>query len=229
MSTALQTSLPSGGNQDVDSQPVEVLLSAIEHYAYCPRQCGLIYVESTYRENVYTVRGSLAHTRVDAGADTTAGLVRSKRNIPLWSESLGIRGKSDLVEFRANGPYPVEYKVGRRRSRPAEMQLCAQALCLEEMLGQPVAAGAIYYHGLRRRREVLIDEELRSQTIRTINDVRTMIEKQRLPAPVHDRRCKRCSINLICMPEIVSDPHRLRGLQGALFTPYNPEHSPEED
>ena len=217
-----------GGSQYADDEAVEVLLSAIEHYAYCPRQCGLIHVESTYRENVYTVRGSLAHARVDAGEETAAGDVRSKRNIPLWCESLGIRGKADLVEFRADGPYPVEYKVGKRRSAPAQMQLCAQALCLEEMLGQPVPAGAIYYHGLRRRREVQIDERLRAQTVAAIGDVRAMLVEKRLPAPVNDRRCQRCSLNWVCMPEIVGDPHRLRGLQGALYTPYSPEGSLED-
>ncbi len=119
--------------------------------------------------------------RVDSGVESTADNVRSRRNVPLWSDALAIRGKADLVEFSAAGPYPVEYKAGRRRSRPAEMQLCAQALCLEEMLGQAVTKGAIYYHGLRRRREAVFDAALRRMTLETIAAVRNMIRSQHLP------------------------------------------------
>lgn len=224
MTTTIERPLPGGSPHAADDD-AEVLLSAIEHYAYCPRQCGLIHIEATYRENVHTVRGSLAHARVHAGEVTITGGVYAERNIPLWSHSLGIRGKADLVEFHPEGPYPVEYKVGRRHSAPAQIQLCAQALCLEEMLGQPVPTGAIYYHGLRRRREVQIDDELRARTLSIIRDLRAMLQAQKLPVPVHDSRCKRCSLNLVCMPQVVGEPHRLRGLQGALFTPYEPQQA----
>jgi len=209
-----------GGDENSDDEAIEVLLSSIEHYAYCPRQCGLIYLEASYRENVYTVRGTQAHMRVDSGVESTADNVRSKRNVPLWSDELAIRGKADLVEFSAAGPYPVEYKAGRRRSQPAEMQLCAQALCLEEMLGQAVTKGAIYYHGLRRRREVVFDAALRRMTLETIAAVRNMIRSQHLPEPLNDRRCKRCSLVQVCLSQVVGEPMRLRGLQGALYTAY---------
>src|SRR2546421_12437828 len=102
--------LAEEGVFDVDE--IEVPVSALEHYSYCPRQCALIHVEQTFDENVYTIRGRLAHERVDAGDDTIRQGVRVMRGIPLWSERLGLRGKADLVEFRADGPYPVEYKVG---------------------------------------------------------------------------------------------------------------------
>src|SRR5437016_1534412 len=105
---------------DVDlgfEDEIEVLISAIEHYSYCPRQCALIHVEQSYAENVYTARGNLVHTRVDSGVDSTAQGVRSKRDVPLWSERLQLRGKADLVEFHVAGPYPVEYKVGKRHSQ----------------------------------------------------------------------------------------------------------------
>lgn len=202
-------------------EPVLILLSALEHYAYCPRQCGLIHVEATYRENVYTLRGNHAHARVDSGEQTQRADTMIRRGIPLWSERLGLIGKADLVEFRPTGPYPVEYKVGKRRSRPAEIQLCAQALCLEDMLGVAVPAGAVFYHGNRTRREVQFDPTLRAETERIIQAVRALMESQQLPVPVNDRRCKRCSLAVPCMPDVVADTDRLRGLQGALFTPYD--------
>src|SRR5437879_10980675 len=92
--------------------PIDVPISAIEHYSYCPRQCALIHVEQTFDENQFTIRGTLAHERTDQGADSVRSAVRTLRNLPLWSERWGIRGKADLVELRAVGPYPVEYKVG---------------------------------------------------------------------------------------------------------------------
>src|SRR3954470_4175210 len=122
---------------EIDSR-LDVPISAIEHYSYCPRQCALIHVEQTFDENVYPIRGNLAHERVDAAEETVRSDVRVARSVPLWSERYGLRGKADLVEFRADGPYPVEYKVGARRGRHADLQLCAQALCLEEMLGVAV-------------------------------------------------------------------------------------------
>src|SRR5215212_7457610 len=148
-----------------DDDGLELLgvpISAIEHYSYCPRQCALIHVEQTFEENVFTVRGRLAHERVDAAEPSVERGVRTLRSISLWSERYGLRGKADLVELRSDAVYPVEYKVGRRRGVHADLQLCAQALCLEEMLGRAVTHGAIYYHAERRRYDVAIDDDLRA-------------------------------------------------------------------
>jgi len=93
---------------------IDVPISALEHFAYCPRQCGLIHLEQTYEENLYTIRGRLGHERIDSAVESASDEVRSVRSIPLWSGRLGIRGKADLVEFRQDGPYPVEFKSGRR-------------------------------------------------------------------------------------------------------------------
>ncbi len=101
----------------------EVQISAIEHYSYCPRQCGLIHVEGVYEENVYTMRGSIAHERVHSGDDAANRGVPTLRAVPLWSERHGIRGRADAVEMRPDGPYPVEYKVGRRHGEHADLQL----------------------------------------------------------------------------------------------------------
>jgi CRISPR-associated exonuclease Cas4 len=139
------------------------------------------------------------------------------RSIPVWSERYGLRGKADLVEFRAEGPYPVEYKVGRRQGAHPDLQLCAQALCLEEMLRTPVRRGAIFYHAVRRRYEITLDDDLRQRTLAAIEEVRTMLRLQLLPEAPNDARCRHCSLNNTCLPSVVGEPARMRGLQGALF------------
>ena len=197
---------------------LDVPISAIEHYSYCPRQCALIHVEQTYEENAFTVRGRLAHERVDAAEPTVERGVRTLRSIPLWSERLGLRGKADLVEMRPDGPYPVEHKVGRRRGHHADLQLCAQALCLEEMLQQPVRRGAIFYHAERRRHEIVFDERLRAETEAAVTAVRLMLRAQQLPGAPNDARCRECSLLDACLPGVVADSAHLRGIQGALFT-----------
>ncbi len=202
---------------DSFNEEIEVSISAIEHYSYCPRQCALIHVEQTFDENMFTIRGRHAHERVDSGDDAASRGIETARTIPLWSERLGVRGKSDLVEFRADGPYPIEYKVGRRAGIHADLQLCAQALCLEEMLNTPVPRGAIYYHAVRRRHEVIFDEELRQQTITTIAAIRAILHDQSLPQAPNDARCPNCSLLNACMPSVGGEPARVRGLQGALF------------
>ena len=199
---------------------IEVPISALEHYSYCPRQCALIHVEQTYEENLFTVRGTLAHERVDAGETEVSRGGRVLRGIPLWSEGLGLRGKADVVELRADGPYPVEYKVGPKRGRHADIQLCAQALCLEEMLGVRVPAGAIYSHATRRRYELRLDDDgLRQRTLAAIAAVREMLRLQLLPSAPNDARCRHCSLVNACLPGVIGEPARLRGLQGALFRP----------
>jgi CRISPR-associated exonuclease Cas4 len=206
-----------------DSDEIDVPISALEHWSYCPRQCALIHVEQTFDENIFTVKGRLAHERVDAADREIARGVRVFRGIPLWSERLGLRGKADVVEMRRGGPYPVEYKVGRRRGRHADFQLCAQALCLEEMLGVAVPRGAVFYHAVRRRHEVAFDEDLRAATIEAITGIRRVLSTQQLPAAPNDARCPNCSLINACLPFVVAEPARLRGLQGALFQPFDTE------
>jgi len=210
--------------------PPGVPISALEHYSYCPRQCALIHVEQTFEENVFTVRGRIAHERVDAGERETRPGVRTLRGIPLWSERLGLRGKADVVELRpGRPPFPVEYKVGRRRPPHADIQLCAQALCLEEMLGVEVPEGAIYSHAERRRHPVPFGGELRRRTEALAREVRDQIRGQRLPPAVDDARCPPCSLVHACLPGVAARPSRLRGLQGSLFRPLEPDGDDEDD
>lgn len=179
-----------------------VLISALEHYSYCPRQCGLIHVEQIFDENVFTLRGRAAHDRAHEAISRTENGVRVERGLPLWSERYGLTGVADVVEFHPDGRvYPVEYKHGaRQRHVHDELQLCAQALCLEEMLGLAVPEGAIYSHQSRRRREVALDEALRQLTLEVVAQVRAMHQSGNLPPPVNDRRCPRCSLIDACVP-----------------------------
>jgi CRISPR-associated exonuclease Cas4 len=206
-------------DHDLDTETI-VPVSAVEHFSYCPRQCALIHVEQTFDENLYTIRGRLLHEVVDEEASETANGVRVLRSLALWSERYGLIGKADVVELRPGGPYPIEYKVGPPRGIHADLQLCAQAFCLEEMFCQAVRYGAIYQHANRRRREVELGERLRERTARAIEGTRALLAKQIVPAPIADRRrCKRCSLAEACMPDVVSDRRHVGGLAGAVFRP----------
>ncbi len=124
-----------------------IMISALEHYSYCPRQCSLIHVEQTFDENIYTMRGQALHRRVDEVKSEYQEGVRIERALPLWSHRLGLIGKADVVEFHGKTPYPVEYKHGpRRKKEHDDLQLCAQAICLEEMTGEEAPKGAIFHH-----------------------------------------------------------------------------------
>lgn len=207
------------------NDPDPIPLSALQHWAYCPRQCGLIHIEQAFDDNVHTMRGQAVHAQVDQpGMELRRGL-RVERSLPLWSDKLGLIGKADVVEIEPDGsPYPVEYKHGSRHKAADiaacdDVQLAAQALCLEEMTGHAVPEGALFYATSRRRRVVAIDAALRSRVLETIAAVRAMLATGTLPAPTTDvRRCKGCSLRDRCQPQALT---RLRdGAAGeALFDP----------
>lgn len=184
-----------------------VMLSALQHYIYCPRQCALIHVEQTFDENLYTLRGQQVHEKVNTPEGESLEGIRVERALPLWSHKLGIRGIADVVEFSSEGkPYPVEYKSGSRKPRKADdVQLCAQALCLEEMFEQSVPTGAIFHHASKRRREVHFSPDLRSLVIETAENVRELLKTFAMPAPVADSRCPDCSLIDACMPYAIHD------------------------
>ncbi len=190
------------------------MLSALQHFAYCPRQCALIHIEQVFAENVHTMRGQALHRQVDTpGYETSRSGVHVERALPVWSERLGLIGKCDVVEFLADGTiFPVEYKKGSKRDRLHDnVQLAAQALCLEEMFGRPVLLGAIYHAGSKRRREVPIDVPLREFTRGIIQSVRTMLAAGKIPEPNWDERCRQCSLIDLCQPEMFSERLIFRG------------------
>lgn len=201
-----------------------VLISSLEHWSYCPRQCGIIHLEQTFTDNVYTVRGHQAHERAHEEADSRLEGMRVIRGMSLWSRELGLTGKADVVEFQGVRPYPIEYKVGRRGPWGHEdIQLGAQAMCLEEMLNVTVPLGAIFYRGSQRRREVMIDDSLRSLVRETTAAVRDMLRGERLPGAVNDARCPKCSLYDTCLPNVVAHPQRVRLLHTLLFKPQDLE------
>jgi CRISPR-associated exonuclease Cas4 len=202
------------------ADPINV--SALNQYTYCPRRCGLIYLESEFSNNIHTSRGNAEHERVDqSGYVTTHEGARAEYGLPVWSERIGLIGKCDVVEFWPDGNiYPVEYKHGSLKKRlNDDLQLVAQAMCLEEMTGKVITHGAIYHHGSRRRREVAITQELRDKVIDTVNAIRAMMDSGKLPPPANDARCKECSLKEICQPEAVAQLAAQHGLLETLFEP----------
>jgi len=187
-------------------------LSALQHLLYCPRQCALIHLEQLWAENALTVRGRHLHEKADSGAASLRDGVRTVRALPLRSLKWGLIGKADVVEFRQDGSgrscFPVEYKRGRPKSHDADrVQLCAQALCLEEMLRIPVPAGALFYGKTRRRSDVRFDAPLRAITEETIARLHDLITSRQTPPAVYDRaRCDRCSLINLCMPRKITRP-----------------------
>ena len=202
----------------IDADPVPI--SALQHWSYCPRQCALIHVEQVFAQNVHTARGNAVHTLVDEPRAEHAGTVRIERALPLWCERLGLIGKADLVEFAADGSaYPVEYKHGPRRQHlHDDLQLAAQAMCLEEMTGKPVPTGAIFHFSSRRRREVSIDAGWRVAVAHATSAVRTLLASTTLPPPVNDARCRHCSLIELCQPKVLAAHERYHRLLADLYT-----------
>lgn len=186
-------------------------LSALQHWAYCPRQCALIHLEQAFDDNLHTLRGQAVHRQVDApGMELRRGL-RIERALPVWSDALGLIGKADVVEFEPDGtPYPVEYKHGSRHKAADiaacdDVQLAAQALCLAEMTGHAVDEGALYYASSKRRRVVAIDDALRERVRAIAAAVRQMLAAGTLPPPTANaRRCRGCSLHDRCQPEAIA-------------------------
>lgn len=168
-----------------------VLLSALEHYLYCPRQCALIPVDGYWTDNAHTVAGTWAHRRVDTAPSRRERGRKILRGIPLYSERYGLSGRADAIELHYDGSVvPIEYKAGVSHGQAADVQLCAQGLCLEEMLGRPVSFGFVWYGGPRRRVRVDFTPSLRAATTGVIEAIRRMIQDAALPPAVADSRCK---------------------------------------
>lgn len=192
-----------------DREDSFIQLSALQHYLFCERQCYLVHREMIWQDNLFTTEGNIMHERADeqklsaSGSDT-----KTERALYACSRSLGLSGKADVVEFHKNGekwiPFPVEYKRGKpKENRCDEVQLCAQALCLEEMLSAEVGSGALFYGKTRHRTYVDFDEELRNLTREICEKVHSLLKQEKAPASNYSReKCDVCSLKTYCMPEI---------------------------
>jgi len=197
-----------------------LMISGIQHFSFCKRQWALIHIEDQWDENSLTVEGEIMHERVhDPTLHNNRNGVRILRGLRVCSHSLGITGTCDLVElipqeggirfenypgtWRIN---PVEYKRGMKKVNDYDrLQLTAQCLCLEEMLGCCIEEGMIYYGQTRRRERVLISEELRSKTKDVINEMHHFMQTGNTPAGKRSKRCNRCSLFNLCVPQLFSD------------------------
>lgn len=184
-------------------------ISALQHLVYCERQCALIHVERLWEENVFTIEGAHLHDRVHRDEIEKRPGVRIVRSLRLRSLQYGIAGIADVVEFHENDtPYIVEYKRGKSKpDKCDEVQICAQALCLEEMMNIEIAKGSIFYGQPRRRQEISFSRELRDLTFLLIKRFREMTSNKTLPKAVYGKKCTRCSLIEKCMPTI-SDGHK---------------------
>lgn len=202
-----------------ETEPIP--LSALQHAVYCLRQAALIHLERLWADNRLTAEGHVMHVATDRPGGRMSRGVRRVSALPVSSPRLGIAGVADMVEFHRNDdgetPYPVEFKRGKPKlHRADEVQLCAQALCLEDMTGQAVPAGALYYGETKRRVEVPFDADLRRLTEETIAGLREIFTSLKTPPAVYRAgRCRACSLIELCRPK--AGAHSAKAWRGAML------------
>lgn len=180
-------------------------LSGLQHLAFCPRQWALIHLEQAWAENRLTAEGRLLHENADLPGQSRRHGLRAVRGLPLLSRRLGLVGRADVVEFRPE-PFPVEYKRGRRKPNDCDLvQLCAQALCLEETLRKPVPRGAIFYGDPRRRLEVEFSPQLRLRTASLAAEMHRLYRSRETPSAKPGNYCRNCSLFNICLPNATAE------------------------
>ena len=190
----------------IESPDDLIQLSSLQHCAYCPRQCALIHIEQVWSENIFTAEGRIMHDKADSNKFESRGNVRIDYSVPLRSLRLGVIGKADVVEFHSKEgkwiPFPVEYKRGKPKVGNCDrVQLCAQAICLEEMLDVEIREGALFYGQTRRREDVVFDSALRQETEDIARRVHELIESGITPKAEYSKKCEQCSLLELCMPK----------------------------
>ena len=193
-----------------EAEPIP--LSALQHAVYCMRQAALIHLERLWAENRLTAEGQILHLASSVPRTRWTRSLRRVTALPIASRRLGIAGVADLVEFvpgpDGERPFPIEIKRGKPKlHRADEVQLCAQALCLEEMFGRPVTGGALFYGETRRRAEVHFDADLRCETEATIARLAEVFRSEETPPAVYTARlCRACSLVDLCRPKLCGRP-----------------------
>ncbi|NLB89720.1 MAG: CRISPR-associated protein Cas4 [Clostridiales bacterium] len=199
-----------------------LMLSGLQHFAFCPRQWALIHIEQQWQENLLTVQGMLMHERAHSETTEKRGNTIISRGLHIQSQTLGITGICDVVEFHVDslgiaingysGTYkvlPVEYKKGRPKEHNAdELQLCAQAMCLEEMLMCDIPIGNLYYGENRRRTQVNFSKALRDEVRELVNEMHRLYKRKHTPMVKYASRCKSCSLVDICLPKLFKGRHK---------------------
>ena len=186
-----------------------IAISALNQFVFCPRRCALMHVEGIWSDNEHTAKGTILHEHADERGYETIGHAKLLRALPLYSSKYGLSGKADIVEIRGKEIIPVEYKKGKRRKFDNdEIQLTAQSLCLEEMFQTQITRGFIYHASSKKRREVAIDENLRTETILTIEKVRQLLANEIIPPAEYKPRCEGCSLYNICLPRLSDENER---------------------
>lgn len=197
-----------------------IMISALQHYIFCPRQCGLIYIDDVWQDNLFTVRGEILHEKVDTDTYETRGDIKTVRGLRIHSYKYGLAGRCDVVEFKVVNTQedsrlsgndikeviPVEFKAGEPKDDISDkVQLCAQVLCLEEMLNVEISKAAFFYGKIRRRFIVDITNELREQTVEIINKVRELVESRKVPVIEYSSKCRNCSLINVCQPKAMNN------------------------
>jgi CRISPR-associated exonuclease Cas4 len=203
--------------KDIREDPIP--LSLLNDFLYCSRRAALKAIEGWWGENEYTIRGQLAHEHADLPGYEVANGVKLIRALPVFSDRLGLSGRCDIVEQHPDRSLrPVEYKKGKRRQfENDDVQLCAQALCLEGMFFLPVVQGVVFHAASKRRRQVEFTPQLRKLTEEAIADLRRMLEAATVPPAVFKPECEGCSLYRICLPQITSLPGQVAQAARQLF------------
>lgn len=219
-----------------------LMLSALQHYIFCPRQCALIHIEQQWVENRFTAEGRLMHERVHTDGRESRGDVRTVFGVSFRSLALGVVGKADVVEFhltdaqqvtiideslaakhkKSEGrywqPFPVEYKRGKPKQDSSDVvQLCAQAICLEEMTGLAVPCGALFYGKKRKRQPVAFDDALRAETDAAARQLHELFASGKTPPPEYSKKCESCSFIEVCLPETIAGQRRVGNYYDAML------------
>jgi CRISPR-associated exonuclease Cas4 len=186
-------------------------LSTLQHYAFCRRQCALIHIEQIWQENIYTLEGRILHDKAHSGQKEKRRTARKEFGMPVRSLELGLSGKTDTVEHGEDGSVRiVEMKRGRPKAKGMdEIQLCAQAMCLEEMLSVSIPEGWLFYGKVRRRKTVVFTPDLRKKTSDLAHEVHAFLNEGRTPLPKPDEKCPRCSLYAVCLPESLARPKKV--------------------
>lgn len=206
-------SKPQTLNSELTTLNSELLipLAALNQYAYCPHRCWRMFCAGEFIDNEYTIEGTALHNRVHTVSTEQAGETWQIRAIWLKSEQYGLIGKADLIEVEDGRYLPIEYKRGNRGDWENDaLQVCAQALCLEEMTGQPVTVGYVYYAQTHQRQPIELNPSLRQETLHAINLVRHLLETGEMPPPIYGPRCPGCSLYDRCLPQATKKVSRYR-------------------